>query len=64
MNTAEVAEYLRFVRQDGSLDLKGARAWLAKHPHVRQVRRGSSVLVHRDDLDAALTPVHSSRRSA
>lgn len=69
MNTQEVAEYLRILDSDGRPSTKGARKFLDRHPNVRRRKRGASVLVHRDDLDAAcplidLTPTRGPKAAS
>jgi hypothetical protein len=53
LNTAEAAEYLRFVNKDGTPKLMALHMWLRRN-HVPVKKRGRAVLIHRDDLDAAL----------
>jgi len=53
MNTSDVATYLRFVDEHGAVNVQAAREWLDRHK-VPTKRRGRAVLVHVDDLEAAL----------
>lgn len=59
-NTDEVALYLRFVDANGVPNLDATRKFLIRH-QIPMKRRGRSVLVHRDAVEAVLDPV---RRSA
>lgn len=53
LNTREAAIYLRFVDDAGRPVLPRLFQFLYKHK-VRTKRRGASVLIHRDDLEASL----------
>ena len=56
LSTLDVAHYLRFLRPDGSVNQRAAWLWIVRHiPPERQIKRGRAVLIHKDDLDAALT---------
>jgi len=55
LNTIEIAEYLRFVDRDGALQLKAAREWIYRHVPATKIRkRGHAILVHVEDIHAAL----------
>jgi hypothetical protein len=53
LNTAEAAEYLRFVNKDGTPKLMALHMWLRRH-HVPVKKRGRAVLIRKDDLERAL----------
>jgi hypothetical protein len=53
MNTAEAAEYLRFVNKDGTPKLVALHLWLRRH-QVPVKKRGRAVLIHKDDIERAL----------
>jgi hypothetical protein len=53
LNTAEAAEYLRFVNKDGTPKLVALHMWLRRN-HVPVKKRGRAVLIHRDDLERTL----------
>lgn len=56
LNTYEVAVYVRFVKPDGSVNIQAALQWIYKHIPPKQRRhRGRALLVHREDVDQALT---------
>jgi hypothetical protein len=55
LTTFEVAEYLRFEKPDGSPDI--IRAWkYLKRYRVPTSKRGRTVLIRKDDIDASLKP--------
>jgi hypothetical protein len=58
MNTFEIAEHLRFIDpQTHALNVRAALEWINRHIPPAQVRkRGRALLVHRDDVEAALRP--------
>ena len=58
LTTRALAIYLRLQCKDGSPDLKRAWAYIGIH-QLPARRRGRTVLVHKDDVDASLV-----RRSA
>lgn len=53
LTTREAAIYLRFVDAEGRPSVQRCLKFLYAHA-VRTRKRGASVLVHRDDLEAAL----------
>lgn len=56
MTVREVAFYLRFVDDDGAPKVKAAWSWIGKYiPKSKVIKRGRIVLVHREDVVAALT---------
>jgi len=54
LNVRETAEYLRILDARGVPNLRAALKWLDRQ-RIPTKHRGRSVLVHRDDLNAALT---------
>lgn len=50
----EVAERYRFLTRDGQLNPKGALDWLDVHK-IRTKKLGRRVLVHEDEIEAAMT---------
>lgn len=55
MDTDQAARYLGFIRQDGSADRARLREYLRRYK-VPTWRRGRSVVVRQQDLDASLRP--------
>lgn len=55
LDTDAAARHLGFVRADGSADRERLRHYLARY-RVPTWRRGRSVVVKQEDLDASLTP--------
>lgn len=60
MNLTEAAIYLRYVDEHGAPNIRAARKFLLRH-RVAMKHRGRALLVHRDALDAALTPAGTSQ---
>jgi hypothetical protein len=55
LTTFDAAEYLRFETPDGQPDIIALWKWLKRY-RVPTVKRGRTVLIHEDDLKAALKP--------
>lgn len=64
LTTEEAAIRLRYVRRDGTANLKGFWAFLKTQPQVRQWKCGRHLRLHVDDVDALLVPANQAARDS
>lgn len=54
MRAADAARHLQFLHADGTPNVKAFYAWRYRHPELRAMKRGRTLLFKRADLDAVL----------